>query len=278
MMRHQLRRVAAFAEGPLEGNPAGVVVLPGSEPWPEDRVLQQFAAEVGFSETAYVRRETEAGSDNGRFLLRWFTPKLEVALCGHATLAAAFCLWETKVTTAAALTFITLSGELHAGRDPGNDRIQLDFPADPPADEPLSPVLHAPLAAALGIDFKRIAAIIRGRFDVAAVVDDEVTVFHCQPDCGALAQIDARGIILTAPSAPASAADFTSRFFAPRCGIAEDPVTGSAHCLLGPYWAQRLGRQMLAGYQASHRGGIVHVSASPGATRVSLAGCARFMR
>ncbi len=246
-------QVDAFADEPFRGNPAAVCPL--TEPRPEEW-MQHVALEMNLSETAFVVRR------RGRLLLRWFTPACEVRLCGHATLAAAHVLWsEGMVDPARTIEFDTLhSGVLSATRR--NDRIELDFPVRsaevvPPPDG---------LAEALGVEPILVARAAR---DVLVLVDDEAAVRALTPDFARLRRIDARGVIVTAPAAEV---DFVSRFFAPAVGVDEDPVTGSAHCCLCPFWAERLGRTTMVGYQASARGGLVSVTLC--GDRVVLAGSA----
>lgn len=233
--------VDAFTAAPFAGNPAAVCLLATSRPaaW-----MQQVAREMQLSETAFLV-PAEAGFD-----LRWFTPVVEVSLCGHATLASAHVLWETgRLAPDVPARFHTRSGLLTAvRRDDG--WIELDFPARPPV--PTDP--PAGLLAALGVDPLYVG---RNQDDYLIVVPDEATVRGLAPDVARLRQLPARGVIVSAPAAPPY--DFVSRFFAPAVGIAEDPVTGSAHCCLAPYWAERLGRNPLRAYQASPRGGTLEV-------------------
>jgi PhzF family phenazine biosynthesis protein len=207
--------------------------------------LRDVARELNLSETAFLRR---AGD---RWRLRWFTPAAEVDLCGHATLASAHVLWEEELAGAAEpLRFETRSGALGARRT--GDRIELDFPATP-ATEALAP---PGLLPALGV--LQPAAVARSRFDYLVELKDAAAVRELAPDFGALRRVEARGVIVTARG-DAPGFDFVSRFFAPAVGVDEDPVTGSAHCCLAPWWAARLGREKLTGYQASARGGTVEV-------------------
>lgn len=235
-------QVDAFTAEPFRGNPAAVVVLPS---WPSAEWMQAVAAEMSLSATAFLVRQ-ESG-----FGLRWFTKTVELALCGHGTLASARVLSEEgHVPSGSPLVFHTQGGALSATSS--GDWIELDFPATPPEEAGEPPGL----AAALGVTPSWIG---RSRFDVVAVVDDERDVRAARPDLTQLRRVNARGIMLTAEAAPGSGHDFVSRFFAPSVGIDEDPVTGSAHCCLAPYWAARLGRNELVGYQASARGGVVGV-------------------
>jgi len=239
-MPWDIYQVDAFADRPFTGNPAGVCLLARPEP---DAWMQSVAAEMNVAETAFlVRRE------DGSFDLRWFTPAVEVDLCGHATLGAAHLLWEIGAVPAGERArFHTRSGLLTAWRD--TDTIRMDFPAEPPVES----AAPARLADALGVPL-RFAG--QNRLDWLVEVADEATVRAVRPDLPALTSLGTRGVIVTAPSS-AEGRDFVSRFFAPGAGIDEDPVTGSAHCALAPYWAAKLGKRALVGYQASPRGGTV---------------------
>ena len=236
-----ITQVDAFTDRPFAGNPAAVCLLPAVA---DARWMQDVAREMNLAETAFLVRQPD-GYD-----LRWFTPAVEVDLCGHATLASAHVLWENGVLASGEQArFHTKSGLLTADRR--GDWIDLDFPATPA--EPATP--PAGLTAAVGITPRFVG---RSRFDYLLEVDGEDVVRGCRPDFGALARVDARGVIVTSRAAAASY-DFVSRFFAPRAGVDEDPVTGSAHCALAPYWTAKLGRPELVGYQASARGGTVRV-------------------
>jgi PhzF family phenazine biosynthesis protein len=247
-----LLQIDAFTSEPFAGNPAAVCILRSQ---PDTGWMQRVAREMNLSETAFLRRQ-----DDG-FDLRWFTPRVEVDLCGHATLAAAHALWqECRLAPDAHARFHTRSGVLTAGRR--DVWIELDFPAEPAvAAEP-----PAALAAALGVTATWTG---RNRLDWLVAIDSAGAVRGLAPDLPRLATVPTRGVIVTAPSDDARV-DFVSRFFAPGAGIPEDPVTGSAHCCLGPFWAARLGRTQLTGYQASSRGGTVHVRLA--GDRVVLAG------
>jgi PhzF family phenazine biosynthesis protein len=233
--------VDAFAAEPFRGNPAGVCPLesPPPDPW-----MRSVAAELKHSETAFLWPEA------GGLRLRWFTPEAEVDLCGHATLATAHVLFsEGLADPAEAVRFSTRSGVLQAHRrDAG---IELDFPATVP--EPCAPPKG--LAEALGVAPE---GTWLSRFDVLALLSDEGSVRDLAPDFRALRSMGVRGVIVTA-RAEGGRFDFVSRFFAPGVGIDEDPVTGSAHCALGPFWAGRLGRSEFTAFQASARGGVVGV-------------------
>lgn len=235
--------VDAFTERPFAGNPAAVCRLPE----PRDSAwMQAVAAEMNLSETAFVR-----SLPGGGYALRWFTPEVEVDLCGHATLATAHVLWECgDAPRTDDLRFDTASGPLTATLSHG--AIELDFPATP-AERCPPP---AGLLEALGLEGAEWFG--RSRFDVLVDVGAEEVVRGIEPDFAALRSVDVRGIMVTAPSGD-QAFHFVSRFFAPREGIDEDPVTGSAHCCLGPYWGERLKHDELVGYQASARGGVVRV-------------------
>jgi PhzF family phenazine biosynthesis protein len=245
-------QVDAFADRPYAGNPAAVCVMhgPADEGW-----MRNVAAEMNLSETAFLHPHADGWS------LRWFTPAVEVDLCGHATLASAHVLWtEGHLPPDAEARFHTRSGLLTCRRQ--GDWITMDFPAKP------EQAAEAPegLERALGVTPKYVG---RSQFDLLVEVDSEATVRALKPDFGLLASVEARGVIVTA-RANADGIDFVSRFFAPRVGVNEDPVTGSAHCVLAPFWAARLGRQEMVGFQASRRGGVVRVRAA--GDRVELAG------
>ncbi len=252
-MSHPIYQVDAFTDRAFAGNPAAVVLL---DEMPDNEWLQHVAAEMNLSETAFV-----APLQGGRYHLRWLTPVAEVDLCGHATLATAHVLWETGAVDADSRPeFETASGRLAAERD--GDWILLDFPAEPTEkmDEQMG------LADALGAEPVFVGS---SRLDVLVELPDEASVRGLAPNMHAIEQIGVRGVIVTA-AARGDAYDFVSRYFAPRFGIPEDPVTGSAHCCLGPYWQQRLGKSRLQGYQASARGGTVGVEVR--GDRVTLRG------
>lgn len=240
-MKLTLIQVDAFTSKPFSGNPAAVCILPAAR---EERWMQQVAAEMNLSETAFLIRREDG------FNLRWFTPVTEVALCGHATLASAHVLWETGlISSHEQARFHTLSGLLTAERQ--EDWIQLDFPATPAAPAAAPPGL----AEALGA--KPVFAG-KNKFDYLIELENEEQVRQLKPDCRLLAGIPARGVIVTSRSQN-SEFDFISRFFAPAAGIDEDPVTGSAHCCLGPFWSERLHKTDMLAYQASRRGGVMKV-------------------
>ncbi|MXY24359.1 MAG: PhzF family phenazine biosynthesis protein [Acidobacteria bacterium] len=238
-----ITQVDAFATKPFEGNPAAVCLLP--EP-ADAGWMQRVAREMNLSETAFLVRRSD-----GDFDLRWFTPGVEVDLCGHATLASAHVLWESgHAAPDAPLVFHTRSGQLAAS--PRDGWIEMDFPAEP--DE--SAIGPAWLADALGA---KATYVGRNRFDYLVEVDTEATVRGLAPDLRRIAELGGRGLIVTA-RAETEGFDFVSRFFAPCTGIDEDPVTGSAHCCLGPYWKRKLDRDAFTAWQASARGGLVRVT------------------
>jgi predicted PhzF superfamily epimerase YddE/YHI9 len=228
-------QVDAFSSEPFHGNPAGVCLL---ERWLSDSTLQNVAAENNLSETAFLVRR----GGNVDFDLRWFTPATEVDLCGHATLASAFVLFAELGESGNEIRFSSRSGILKVARE--NELLVLDFPARPAT--PCRP--PEPLLRGLG----KAPSETRKARDYLAVFASAAEVLALRPDFTALATLDCLGIIATAPGEDC---DFVSRFFAPGAGIPEDPVTGSAHCTLIPYWSQRLGRERLFARQVSSRGG-----------------------
>ncbi len=254
----RLFQVDAFAERPFGGNPAGVCLVEGSV---DPEWMQSVAAEMNVSETAFLVRQ-----DDGVYGLRWFTPVIEVDLCGHATLASAHILWDEKIEGPEPLSFSTRSGLLTAV-PVGDGLIQLDFPADPPDVSYGGGPFSEGLASALGAP---VVSVHRGRVDLLVEVADAEAVRRLAPDFRALAGFDARGIIVTAAGDGLDGADFVSRCFYPAVGIDEDPVTGSAHCTLASFWCTRLGRTSLVGWQASRRGGRVAVELA--GDRVLLSG------
>ncbi len=238
-------QVDSFTTQPFSGNPAGVCILAEAAP---EGWMQAIAREMNLSETAFLSRQ-----GNG-FALRWFTPLKEVRLCGHATLASAHILWETGALTGdQRACFQTLSGELTA-RQVG-DWIEMDFPARfASAEEPPEGLLEALLEAVGGSPNN----VVKSNQTYLVEVDSEETVRALQPDFTRLAKLPVRSAIVTARSTSPEF-DFVSRYFAPAVGINEDPVTGSAHCVLTPYWAERLGKTEMRAYQASARGGVLRV-------------------
>jgi predicted PhzF superfamily epimerase YddE/YHI9 len=252
-MSWTIYQVDAFADRPFSGNPAGVCIVEAetSEAW-----MQAVAAEMNVAETAFLVRR-----DDGAFDLRWFTPTIEVDLCGHATLASAHILWtEGHLRRGETVRFHTKSGPLTAWHEA--DTIRMDFPSEPV----VAAVPPQSLTAAFGTTFSFTG---RNRMDWLVELADEGAVLNVRPQLPAIAALGVRGVIVTARSGSPER-DFVSRFFAPGAGVDEDPVTGSAHCALAPYWAERLGKSALTGYQASARGGTVLCTAS--GDRVVLGG------
>ncbi len=243
-MAQKIYQVDAFTNHPFKVNPAGVCILAESA---EDSWMQNIAREMNLSETAFL------GPSEDDFQLRWFTPAVEVSLCGHATLASAHILWQTGVLgKTEQARFHTLSGLLTA--DLKGDWIEMNFPAElvSPADPP-----------AELLDALQVKPVYTGknRFDYLIEAEDEEIVRNLQPDFSLLSAVPTRGVIVTS-RAGASAAqgfDFVSRFFAPAVGINEDPVTGSAHCALAPYWEKKLGKKELMAHQISAREGVLRV-------------------
>jgi PhzF family phenazine biosynthesis protein len=234
-----ITQVDAFTDKPFGGNPAAVCVLPQAR---DAAWMQSVAREMNLSETSFLVRQADG------YNLRWFTPAVEVDLCGHATLASAHALWEEGYLKAdEQARFYTRSGLLTAKRN--GVWIEMNFPAKPdePADTPEG------LAEGLGATPKYVG---RNAFDYIVELDSEQTVRRLTPNHSLLEKLPVRGVIVTSQGADY---DFISRFFAPGSGIQEDPVTGSAHCCLGPFWQKRLGKTELIAYQASKRGGIVYV-------------------
>jgi PhzF family phenazine biosynthesis protein len=248
----KITQVDAFTERPFAGNPAAVCILSAPQPvgW-----MQDVAREMNLSETAFLHPQ-----DDG-YGLRWFTPAVEVDLCGHATLASAHVLWEEgHLAPGTQARFFTRSGLLTAERR--NDWIQLDFPRteDESAEAPPA------LIDALGVKPRYVG---KSRFDYLVEVSSESVVRNLTPNFELLGTVPVRGVIVTSVSASPEY-DFVSRFFAPASGVNEDPVTGSAHCCLGPYWMKRLGKKDFLAYQASARGGVVWVQVA--GDRVRLGG------
>jgi PhzF family phenazine biosynthesis protein len=244
-MGQKITVVDSFADRPFAGNPAAVCVLPEER---DPGWMQLVAREMNLSETAFLVRRKDGWS------LRWFTPRAEVDLCGHATLASAHVLWqEGHLDEGEAARFHTHTGLLTATRR--GEWIELDFPATPdaPAAEPDG------LSSALGATPRYVGTT---EFDTFVEVENEAVLRALRPDMRRLAALGKRGVIVTAVAdvRPGAARyDFVSRFFAPGVGVDEDPVTGSAHCALGPYWAERMGKIVLVGYQCSARGGVVRI-------------------
>jgi len=237
-MKQKIYQVDAFADRLFSGNPAAVCVLPH---WIENELMQNIAMENNLAETAFVVKEED------RYHIRWFTPELEVDLCGHATLASAFVLFTYYDITGNSIPFYSgRSGELAVTKE-ANGYLTLDFPSDTLKEVPMMPELNA----ALGIAPLQ---IFKGKTDYLLIYSSQAEIEEMNPNFFLLDAIDARGIIV---SAPGTDVDFVSRFFAPRCGVSEDPVTGSAHTSLIPYWAQRLEKSKLVAKQLSARGGTI---------------------
>jgi PhzF family phenazine biosynthesis protein len=247
-----ITQVDAFTNTPFAGNPAAVCLMPeaGNELW-----MQHIAQEMNLAETAFLHPQQDG------FHLRWFTPTVEVTLCGHATLASAHVLWEDgHMPIERQARFYTASGLLTAERQ--GAWIRLDFPATPalPAAPP------AELAQALGVTPSFIG---KNQFDYLVEVDSDETLRALKPDMNLLRHVPARGVIVTSRSSSRDY-DFVSRFFAPSMGINEDPATGSSHCTLAPYWEERLGKREMTAYQASPRGGMLRVEVH--GKRISISG------
>jgi PhzF family phenazine biosynthesis protein len=246
-------QIDAFTDTPFTGNPAAICVL--TQPINDAR-MQHIAREMNLSETAFLLRRPDGSYD-----LRWFTPTIEVALCGHATLAATQALLENgQIQVGQIVQFHTKSGVLQAKHD--GDWIELDFPAT------IAEACDAPpgLTDALGVTAVHVA---KSRFDYLVEVPDEAAVRSATPDHGQLRALPVRGVMITS-AASTPGVDFVSRFFAPGSGIDEDPVTGSAHCALTPFWSQRLGKAELVAHQLSPRGGVLRLRLD--GDRVHLAG------
>jgi PhzF family phenazine biosynthesis protein len=254
-MKLPLFWIDAFTHQKFRGNPAAVVI---SEQPLRDELMQSIAAENNLAETAFVVSQTTG------FAIRWFTPTMEVNLCGHATLAAAHALYLSRRASGDVIEFESKGGTLKVTRSA--DRLALDFPSwglDPPreADSALIDALNVPPVE------------IRGTRTIIAVLSNEDDVRSLQPSIPRIAELVAVGVVVTAPGRQC---DFVSRFFAPRLGIPEDPVTGATHCALIPYWSQRLGKKRLYAQQVSRRGG--ELWCEDNGERVSIAGhCALYL-
>ena len=234
-------QVDAFTDKPFAGNPAGVCIVDELQ---DTGWMQNVAREMNLSETAFLYKQAEG------YNLRWFTPAVEVELCGHATHASAHVLWEAGfLEPGEQANFHTLSGLLAANRR--GEWIEMNFPA-----KPEEPAIAPPgLIEALGVTVKYVG---KSHFDYLVEVESEEIVRDIKPDFSLLMSVAARGVIVTS-LADSDEYNFVSRFFAPNVGVYEDPVTGSAHCCLSPFWSERLGKDELVGYQASARGGVVKV-------------------
>ena len=251
--------IDAFADRAFAGNPAAVVPLPSG--WLEAPLMQQIAFENGLAETAFFIRDTA-----DRFHLRWFTPTVEVDLCGHATLAAAHVLFRELGYRGEIVTFDSRSGPLLVTRR-ADGKLELDFPATP-----VKAVQDVEVAVAVREALGRKQAWVGcSKFDRFAVLPDAAAVRALRPNLTQVTAAGGRGLIVTAPGD--GTCDFVSRFFAPQSGVPEDPVTGSAHCALVPYWAARLGKPVLHARQISARGGELWCELA--GVRVKIAGFAR---
>ena len=249
-MGTEIVQVDAFTDTPFRGNPAAVCFLTEAR---DPAWMQNVAREMNLSETAFLVPRTNGRKGQSwpsEIDLRWFTPAVEVDLCGHATVASAHALWETaRLSADAPAHFHTRSGVLTAERR--GEWVELDFPSLPET----AAAAPSALVGALGVTPVYVG---KSRFDYLVEVESHAVLHSLQPNFAALRQVEGRGVIVTSrPDSPEY--DFVSRYFAPSFGIDEDPVTGSAHCVLAPFWAGKLGRQEMTGYQASARGGVVRV-------------------
>ncbi|MEB0039734.1 MULTISPECIES: PhzF family phenazine biosynthesis protein [unclassified Pseudomonas] len=252
-MQLEFHQVDAFSEHPFSGNPAMVYRL---DSWLSDELMQNIAAEHNLAETAFLVREGLG------WHIRWFTPSTEVPLCGHATLAAAHVLFEVYSDSAERIDFIGKAGALSVTRE--GDRLVLDFPAMVPT----SAAVTIELERALGVDI----VDVYGSVELMVVLESEQAVRDCEPDMAALIRLPWPGVIVTARG---ETHDFVSRYFAPAIGVPEDPVTGSTHCSLIPYWSSRLGKLSLSAYQCSTRGGELFCRLE--GDRVKIGGHARLV-
>lgn len=261
-------QIDAFADALFEGNPAAVMLLPQ---WLPDGILQQVAQENNLSETAFLVKDLPSGvlapnRAHPAYHLRWFTPAVEVDLCGHATMAAASYLFDDAHPEAGVLQFYTRSGWLSVTRSI-EGRYRLDFPTERPRPVSIDPQV----AAALGVQVTEAFQAT----DLMYMVEDAQTVIDLAPDLTFLATLPVRGVIVTAPGTGTDY-DFVSRWFGAEAGVSEDPVTGSAHCQLAPLWAERLGKNELLARQVSARGGTVRIEYA--GSRTLLTGrCVRFV-
>ncbi|PBC46143.1 isomerase [Rhodococcus sp. ACS1] len=264
-MKLDIHQIDAFAAGPFEGNPAAIMPLTD---WLDDAVLQQLAEENNLSETAFYTARLPADATpqdpaHPAYHLRWFTPAVEVDLCGHATLAAAAQILEDVHPDADRIQFWTRSGWLTVDRGP-DATLVMDFPAEPPVPIPADPRI----VAALGIPVRECLKAT----DLVFVAESEHDIASMTPDFAVISPLKVRGIVVTAAS-DTDGVDFVSRWFGAAAGVKEDPVTGSAHSQIAPYWAATLGRGSLVGRQLSARGGTVHCDVR--GDRVHLSGAYR---
>ncbi|HEX9458736.1 MAG TPA: PhzF family phenazine biosynthesis protein [Thermoanaerobaculia bacterium] len=247
----RLLQIDAFTSAPFKGNPAAVCFMDGAR---DDQWMASVAAEMNLAETAFLSPREDGWS------LRWFTPAVEVDLCGHATLASAHAIWSENISADEVLRFHTRSGVLTAKHD--GDFIELDFPAK------REEAIAAPAGLLDALGTANASYVGRNQFDYLVELPSEAEVLALKPDHSVLRQLPVRGVIVT--SRGSGEYDFISRFFAPGSGIDEDPVTGSSHCCLTPYWSQKLGKTEMNAYQASPRGGAIRVRLD--GDRVKLAG------
>ncbi|WP_414159565.1 PhzF family phenazine biosynthesis protein [Pseudomonas sp. BNK-45] len=252
-MQLEFQQIDAFSDQPFAGNPAMVYRL---DAWLDDALMQQIAAEHNLTETAFVVREAQG------WRIRWFTPATEVPLCGHATLASAYVLFELYGEPGPRIEFLSRSGPLSVTREGG--LLWLDFPLRSPRRQADAEQVAQILGARV-ID-------LQGAHELLAVLESEQAVRDCRPDLAALAKLPWPGVIVTARG---ERHDFVSRYFAPAIGIDEDPVTGSTHCCLTPYWAQQLDKQQLSAFQCSARGGELFCRLE--GERVKIGGHARLI-
>lgn len=257
-LRQPVTVVDAFTLRPFSGNPAAVCVV-SSERINDQAWMQGIAQEMNLSETSFVAHDAK---EPGTFHLKWFTPTTEINLCGHATLAAAHALWHTGVLAAgAAAVFHTASGTLRCDRA-ADGGIAMDFPQEVATEGRVPPGMRERVAAALpGLP---ITAVLRNRMDYLVVARDAAAVRALRPDIARIRSIGGRGVLVTSKAPPGEvrdglAVDVVSRCFFPSAGVDEDPVTGSAHCAIGPYWAAALGRRRIVAVQASRRGGVLDI-------------------
>lgn len=243
-MSWEIFQVDAFAESLFQGNPAAVMVL---DEWPDESLLQPIAEENNLSETAYV-----VSKGKGNYLIRWFTPNGEVDLCGHATLASAHVIAAELGRPEKSLSFMSASGELRVEVMDGH-RYRLDFPAlsSEPIENPMPNLIHC-------FEPGQVEACCRGQ-DIMIILKSLRDVTEARPDLEKWKRLGARGVIISAPS-ESDKFDFVSRCFYPDCNVPEDPVTGSAHCQLAPYWSKRMGQNHFTAYQASKRGGVLEIT------------------
>ncbi|MCX7338750.1 MAG: PhzF family phenazine biosynthesis protein [Alphaproteobacteria bacterium] len=243
--------VDAFTDRLFSGNPAAVCLV---DSFPDDGLMQKIATEINLSETAFLVPAQTASQENSHFSIRWFTPTVEVNLCGHATLAAAHVLWnELDEPPSSPVYFDSRSGVLMARKD--ENSITLDFPAQYPE----LMCMPGDLIDALQLESWDVApvSVSKACDDILVELRTAKEVINLRPDIAKLAEIDCHGIIVTAEGKKDSPYDFVSRYFSPRVGVNEDPVTGAAHCKLTPYWAEKLGKNKFTAFQASKRGGIL---------------------